>query len=182
MKRTQVQIPEPLYREVKRVAELKDWSISEVFRRAAEDLVAQFPPAKKPGKWELPEPRNVGLPLAPADQWRDLLADDQARTDGKAWMKSFDTNIIIYAINSAMPEHEQARRMQEQAELRALCIENGEDAEKFLTSNFGQYILGQAELIVSPAQFEGLTKVLEEQEKFQKIKDTPLYKKLEGLE
>ncbi len=25
-------------------------------------------------------------------------------------MKSFDTNIIIYAINSAMPEHEQARR------------------------------------------------------------------------
>ena len=44
------------------------------------------------------------------------------------------------------------------------------------------FILGQAALIVSPAQFEGLTKVLEEQEKFQKIKDTPLYKKLEGLE
>ena len=84
MKRTQVQIPEPLYGQVKRVAELKDWSISEVFRRAVEDLVAQFPAVKKPGKWELPKPRNLGRPLAPADQWRDLLADDQARTDGKA--------------------------------------------------------------------------------------------------
>ena len=78
MKRTQVQIPEPLYLEVKRLAELKDWSISEVFRRAVEDLVAQFPPVKKPVPWELPEPGNLGRPLIPSDEWRDLLAEDQA--------------------------------------------------------------------------------------------------------
>jgi len=77
MKRTQVQIPDPLYQEVKRVAQLKDWSISEVFRRAAEQLVAQFPSIKKAGDWEPPKPRNLGKPAIPPDRWRELLAEDE---------------------------------------------------------------------------------------------------------
>ena len=36
MIRTQIQLPEPLYREVKRVALEQDWSIAEVIRRGAE--------------------------------------------------------------------------------------------------------------------------------------------------
>ncbi len=41
---------------------------------------------------------------------------------------------------------EQKRGIEEQNILRARCIENGEDARKFLATNFGQYLLGQAEL------------------------------------
>ena len=78
MKRTQVQIPDPLYREVKRVATLQDWSISEVFRRAAEQMVAQYPPKKYPRAWMLPEPREMGAPLIPQDGWSELLVEDQA--------------------------------------------------------------------------------------------------------
>lgn len=62
------------------------------------------------------------------------------------------------SLDNVLYERELARRMQEQAELRALCIENGEDAEKFLNSNFGQYILGQAELDAEQAK-EQLTEV-----------------------
>lgn len=78
MKRTQIQIPEPLYKEVKRLAALREWSISEVFRRAVEDLLERYPPLKKKREWTLPEPRDFGKPAVPAEKWRDLLADDEA--------------------------------------------------------------------------------------------------------
>lgn len=77
MKRTQIQIPEPLYREVKRLATLRDWSVSEVFRRAVEQLVAQYPDSKKAGQWRPPEPRSLGEPKIASEGWRDLLGDDQ---------------------------------------------------------------------------------------------------------
>jgi hypothetical protein len=78
MKRTQIQIPDPLYKEVKRLAALRDWSVSEVFRRAVEQLIAQYPSVKRAGEWELPEPRDLGEPLVPSERWRDLLLDDEA--------------------------------------------------------------------------------------------------------
>jgi hypothetical protein len=78
MKRTQIQIPEPLYREVKRLAALRDWSVSEVFRRAVEQLVAQYPKIKKAGEWRLPEPRSLGEPRIPTERWRDLLGEDES--------------------------------------------------------------------------------------------------------
>ena len=77
MKRTQIQIPDPLYREVKRVAKLLDWSVSEVFRRAVEQLVAQYPGSKMRRGWELPEPRNMGKPLVASERWRDLLVEEE---------------------------------------------------------------------------------------------------------
>jgi hypothetical protein len=43
MIRTQIQIPEPLYRELKRVAAQLDWSLAEVLRRGGELLVARYP-------------------------------------------------------------------------------------------------------------------------------------------
>ena len=49
-------------------------------------------------------------------------------------------------------QHELNRRMREQMELRAMCIENGEDAKKFLASRFGQYLLGQADLEAEKAR------------------------------
>lgn len=62
------------------------------------------------------------------------------------------------SFESSMYEHEQARRMDQQAKLRAACIENGDDAEKFLNTRFGQYLIGQADLESEQAK-EALTDV-----------------------
>ncbi len=80
MKRTQVQIPDPLYEDVRRIAERRDWSVSEVFRRAVEEYVAEVPELGEEGGWVLPKPREMGEPRVAPDQWRDLLADDEAGT------------------------------------------------------------------------------------------------------
>ena len=78
MKRTQLQVPDPLYRQVRRVARLNDWSVSEVFRRAAERLVAQFPAVKDESDiWELPESQELGTPKVDPRKWRDHLAEDE---------------------------------------------------------------------------------------------------------
>ncbi len=76
MKRTQIQLPEPLYDEVKRVAELQDWSITEVMRRGAEYMVAVYPADKRRAEtWSLPEPMDLGELLAPPEDWREIAND-----------------------------------------------------------------------------------------------------------
>ena len=50
MIRTQIQLPEPLYREIKRVAFEQDWSIAEVIRRGAEAVARTYPPLKGPAQ------------------------------------------------------------------------------------------------------------------------------------
>lgn len=78
MKRTQVQLPDPLHAEVRRVAALQDWSIAEVLRRGAEYIVGRYPAEKKKAsEWEPPAPVHLGLFRAPPEDWR-ALADDPA--------------------------------------------------------------------------------------------------------
>lgn len=79
MKRTQVQLPDPLYAEVKRVAALQDWSITEVLRRGAEYIVGCYPPDKADGEWAPPAPRRLGEFLAPVERWRELANDPSER-------------------------------------------------------------------------------------------------------
>lgn len=43
MKRTQIQFPDPLYRRVKEVAQMNDWALADVVRRAVELYVDRFP-------------------------------------------------------------------------------------------------------------------------------------------
>ena len=43
MTRTQIQLPDPLYREIKRLAQEQDWSIAEVLRRGAEAILRAYP-------------------------------------------------------------------------------------------------------------------------------------------
>jgi hypothetical protein len=78
MKRTQVQIPDPLYEDIRRIAERRDWSVSEVFRRAVEAYVAEIPEVGGGGSWGFPQPREMGEPTVAPGRWRELLADDEA--------------------------------------------------------------------------------------------------------
>ena len=74
MTRTQIQLPEPLYRRLKEVAILNDWSLAEVIRRAAELYVQRFPSREATAGWVFPT----------IDVGGDFLvdpADVQAETD-----------------------------------------------------------------------------------------------------
>jgi len=42
MIRTQIQFPDPLFERIKRVAELKDWPVAEVIRRATELYLQRY--------------------------------------------------------------------------------------------------------------------------------------------
>jgi len=64
MIKTQIQLPNDLYRDLKRLAEAKEWSLAETFRRAAEQFLARHPAASKGSAWEPPVSAKVG--------WRGL--------------------------------------------------------------------------------------------------------------
>jgi len=72
MVRTQIQLPDPLYRDVQRVARQHDWSMAEVIRRGAEAVVRAYPPCKESSA-------PVGLP--PALKNRLLVSDPSALRD-----------------------------------------------------------------------------------------------------
>lgn len=75
MIRTQIQLPEPLYREVQRVAQEQDWSIAEVIRRGAEAVARSYPPLKGPAKkaWTLLPPIRSRLLLVEPGALSDVI-------------------------------------------------------------------------------------------------------------
>jgi hypothetical protein len=55
MTRTQIQFPDPLYIRLKEIAELNDWSLADVVRRATELYVRRFPePSDSEDDWSFP--------------------------------------------------------------------------------------------------------------------------------
>lgn len=61
MTRTQIQLPEPLFRRLKTIARARDWSLAELVRRATEVYAQTCPEAADtPGAWELPVLRGSG--------------------------------------------------------------------------------------------------------------------------
>jgi len=72
MIRTQVQLPDELYREAKRIASEQEISLAEVLRRGVEHMQRIYPPRSAAGKWQPPEPASLGRFQAPEDRWREL--------------------------------------------------------------------------------------------------------------
>ena len=65
MIKTQIQIPDDLYRSLKRLAKAKEWSLAETLRRAAEQFLARHPAATpSASEWKPPVSDKVG--------WRGL--------------------------------------------------------------------------------------------------------------
>ncbi len=73
MIKTQIQLPETLYRELKRVAQEREMSLAEVIRRGAEYITQVYRPLDGPRQeWKLPGPFDLGVksdPFATPD-WR----------------------------------------------------------------------------------------------------------------
>jgi len=70
MTRTQIQLPDPLFKRLRSIAKAKDLSLAEIIRREMEKYAETFPEnleSKKP--WKYPVlPRGLGIQLQdPAD-------------------------------------------------------------------------------------------------------------------
>jgi hypothetical protein len=68
MVKTQIQLPDSLYRDLKRLAAQKEWSLAETLRRAAEQFLARHPAAPRARDWRPPVSSTVG--------WRGLSHAD----------------------------------------------------------------------------------------------------------
>lgn len=75
MIKTQIQIPDHLYREAKRIAVEYEMSFAEVVRRGLEKSLISYPP-RTTAEWQPPTPVHLELrcPIDD-DEWR-LLAND----------------------------------------------------------------------------------------------------------
>jgi len=77
MIKTQIQLPDDLYHQVKRFSAEREWSLAETFRRAVEQYCGRYPSAPmKPEAWSLPKPRNLGWKGLTAEQLHTAALDD----------------------------------------------------------------------------------------------------------
>ena len=61
MTRTQIQLPEPLFLQINRIASARDWSVAELIRRGMEAYVKTIPEAElQNGSWTMPVLRGSG--------------------------------------------------------------------------------------------------------------------------
>jgi hypothetical protein len=73
MVKTQVQIPDALFREAKRLAAENEMSFAEVVRRGLEEIIKHHPPGRTSLEtWTLPPSFDMGEPLAPEEKWTEL--------------------------------------------------------------------------------------------------------------
>lgn len=73
MVRTQIQLPEFLYRQVERMAKEKGWSLANVIRRGAEYMVQLYPGKRvQPDRWRLPEGKDLGKIKIHHSRWREI--------------------------------------------------------------------------------------------------------------
>ncbi len=78
MVKTQVQLPDELYRKAKQIAKEREWSLAEVMRRGLEHMVRACPPASD-GKTTLPVlPANAFAENADDLDLKAISTDDEA--------------------------------------------------------------------------------------------------------
>ena len=73
-----MQLPDALYRDLKRLAAAKEWSLAETIRRAAEQFLARHPAAGVPPSpaWRPPVSDAVGWRGLSHQEIRDAALDD----------------------------------------------------------------------------------------------------------
>jgi hypothetical protein len=77
MIKTQVQIPDELFNQAKKVAAAKEWSFAEIVRRGLEYMTQVNRPERQPAaEWRLPGPYRLGPFLAPEERWTELAHED----------------------------------------------------------------------------------------------------------
>ena len=80
MIRTQIQLPQALYEEVKRVGREREMSVAEVVRRGVEYITRTYPPVACNEPWSLPAPSDLGAFRTAPDEW-PMIVHDMAGQD-----------------------------------------------------------------------------------------------------
>lgn len=79
MTKTQIQLPEELFAEIREFARRREWSLAETFRRGAELLLEVYPreapQASQP--WQPPSSSSVGWRGLSAEELKELSFEDQ---------------------------------------------------------------------------------------------------------
>lgn len=76
MIKTQIQIPDHLYNEAKRIASDYEMSFAEVVRRGIERIATEYRPKTTPGKWTPPAPQKLGCRKLTDAQLKQLAQED----------------------------------------------------------------------------------------------------------
>jgi hypothetical protein len=75
MVRTQIQLPDALYAQAKRLAEAQEVSLAELVRRGLEHMLRLYRADEAPApEWRLPGPLDLGPFVAPVEDWRELAS------------------------------------------------------------------------------------------------------------
>jgi hypothetical protein len=75
MTRTQIQLPDALYAQAKRLADRQEMSLAELVRRGLEHMIRIYRAGSDAGpEWRLPDPVALGDFLAPVGDWRELAS------------------------------------------------------------------------------------------------------------
>ena len=77
MIKTQIQLSEELYHQLKRFSKAREWSLAETFRRGAELILEVYPGSSLPAEeWSPPRSSEVGWQGLAAEELRDLAFQD----------------------------------------------------------------------------------------------------------
>ncbi|NJK91903.1 MAG: hypothetical protein HC904_08795 [Blastochloris sp.] len=78
MVRTQIQLPEELYRKAKDIARDKEWTLTEVIRRGLEDFIDRYPKGQPRAiqPWSPPKSFDAGWKGLTDAQIKEALLDD----------------------------------------------------------------------------------------------------------
>jgi hypothetical protein len=81
MTKTQIQVPERLFAQIKKFARQHEWSLAETFRRGAELLLEVYPEDAPPVSqgWQPPTSGKVGWKGLSAAQLRKIAFEDQSK-------------------------------------------------------------------------------------------------------
>jgi hypothetical protein len=80
MIKTQIQMPEELHEDLKRLARRKEWSLAETLRRAGETFLQQYADPDvdlKATRWTPPPPRRLGWQGLNDEQLKEAVMEDQ---------------------------------------------------------------------------------------------------------
>ena len=71
MVRTQIQLPDEMYRRLKAYADERETTFVEAVRRSIDYMLSVHPnPAPARTKWKIPKVRSMGRVLLPESEWR----------------------------------------------------------------------------------------------------------------
>lgn len=80
MKKIQIQLPDPLYRDLKILSQELDYSIAELLRKGAEQVIIYYPQILKGNSdnkvAKLPQPKKMGLRVSDSSKLR-VLANER---------------------------------------------------------------------------------------------------------